>query len=1223
MFLKSIIIFIFYFYEIVNAHVKLTTFTFGKYTINFVYNNETISNSYVAITSIDESSGTIGIQTVTKTGATTNNFLCRQNTQKRVALGPNGCSNFENIDKAVQSSNCIKNEIEIVLRREILKNTWYLSKNSNLCNLRGGNGDIRLCPGPIRLARENKDSFIEQVSYSVKDIYMSRMIFLDSLSGPFAMIPTVIEVDIEKPPILVDTTCIDSMTSDIYYGNYTPIETDGFEGFITDIWKSFETDNPALRLLITRSSSISLEFKILLVNILAPNNEYNIEYESVNDFGTVDLINSPTIFPDWIDAISANTTYTMRKPTNHSDTCTLEFTFPTFTEANYVLNPPEKLTSNNFMYNKLPRRYLQSRMCNAMHGRLDQNGKLVYPNCPEGDRCGGNAVFVHPSYPQLPVYVPANPNLDFRFHCNEYYPKGNTFQDINDVTVPRISITQEHCFAPFLSNYLIESNTLPNEKYTQCHKLGMYVWGRSKSHCAAPITQIKCKKNWFYFDERCFYRFSINEASKFTTTQSQADNTCKRLSSEAIELREVDSDTETWLINNFIYFNQDIDTKTVYRVPKFASTLCSCFITIEYIVTDCPCEIYQLENELPVFPICFYQITNAKMEPDYSDYNLLMETALLLVNGQEGPKSSGHKAICKCQDGWGNEYCENPTCSVENILEADPSTLNKISIFFRKCYTQNQGSCYNGMPRNCKCNYPYGPSASIIPTYPSLYEHKDNPCSCPASSKTIGNYMINGKIYKEGALYLPCDGIDKGECIVDNSTNIGTCSCSKRINLVFNLEEDAYDGRSCACSVPIQPFNAITKNGPIVSANCNNHGTCCPFGETTQNPLIGNIHSDKCFDENKTPISGCSCDNGYGGPACTCITPYDRAENRKIQQKITLNLIYINLEFKYFITTIKLKNCGLIEYLKLSNEVGKDAASVECTFNGTLYYHKCDTSTREAYQYIVIKNGNAETCQIKAYEEDYVFCGANNTINPFSGRFSDIETFRGPQKNLEQQFLGTANYGCTNTDCMCNSNYGGKKCALKTSSIRPVFIKDLDQTTRRKIQAKQYCGESILLPTLTNEVRGRGQPDPVYHNCSCNAISNEDHSGSSGIVQQYFTEEACECAMMYNRDRNDILMCAGHGTCSKAKFEYGKCEVDITKLLEDSLSSPFISVISFETENTEMIATTDVYFLTGKFITTQQPTMLPSFTPTIQPTKLPTYKPSTLPTYTPSQQPTN
>lgn len=1163
--------------------IQLIQFQNGLYTINFLFNDQLITESKVMFV------GGNGLQLYFATvysNSTTPNLLCRQQAQQKIITGPNGCSDLYDQTKALISTNCIQNDVEQQLLKETFLKTWFYSSVSQECYSLGGDGSKKLCPGPLYLTQDNRDSFIPSDITTDIDIYASRMAFLSWFGGPMAMSPIVIQVRIELPPIYITTSCFSTSLGASYNGSYYNYEQDPYPDMLTDVWKVWKGPYPDQRLILRRISSDSFSFKIWLGTDIGAGGNYTFEYESITTIGPSDLDSG--IFLNWIEQIQWGQVYTMASPTAPTTgVCSLILYRSNITYPPFSILPPLPIVRSNYTYNVYPPVYYYSRYCNYVTGRLDQNGRLFYYNCLEGERCGGYPSYVSPEYPNLKLYVEPRPDLPFVLDCTDFYPKSETFLDIAGTQRPRISIAQGVCLSPFLSVDIINTHLLPDETFTQCQKMGGYTWNKAITNCARSITQVYCQKGYIYFDQRCFKKFSPLQDSRYSVVLDQYTQSCTLLSEYARPLLEVDIYTNIWLVGWFLYWQQTT-TVAAYRVPQFGSNgRCVCYQTLTYTAIQCDCYTVSLSfngtTEIPIFPICYYDLSVSEMEPPYRWESLSLEAATLFTEGQIGPKQMGYPALCNCFPGSAGGSCERTTCLLPTELLSNPDNLPRIT-FQQKCNFNGRGECYNGQPLCCECNFPYGPSACITPDFPILYQFKNTPCSCPAGALTNGSFEINGEIYTGNFKYLPCSGIGQGKCIVNNATNTGVCECVSRINLVFGNIEPAFDGKACSCPTPIQPFNADVKNGIIVTERCNNHGTCCPFGQTMVNDA-GDIFSTRCFKNDKEQ-QGCQCDNGRGGLSCTCPTPYDVAYGLYLQSTgTTPNYIYIDLQSLYFIKWIRITGCLGMGQVIISNNLQSPNATHICTYNSTLSLYFCDSVI--SYQYVAVTGITSSLgCKIEAYERYYSYCGANQTVNTFSGTFYSISAYRGPSLNLLNQPMETAIKGCTNTECMCNSQYGGPLCGYRVSSIKPYIIeRDEEQVT---IQAKEYCSTTLSLPSYLEPEQGAGTLDENNYNCSCNAISfvgiDSILPQISNINEERFSGEACQCAIVYNNDLSpyEPIICAGNGVCEDPYFPYGECEVDINKFALDALYTPYIPAYTFQQEYTIMEiggGAEDAYFI--------------------------------------------
>lgn len=1206
------------FFERTHGAVYQYDFQIGPFGVHYIYNNNTFQTDEIALVKYDRSTSEVWFIGVSPSSTATN-IACRRASQERIIVGPIGCSNIATPSAALQSSNCIPNQVDVIERRAIFQAVWYLSKESNECFLGGGDGDPRLCMGPMRLALDNVDSFIPR-DFSVwptdRDLLSARMAFIDTLTGPFAMAPALFEVPLVLPALNVITNC------GLYQQTYTSFAGDSYTATIGTVWKTFKGNSfRDLNVLFMRNGGTEgTNFQIVFGSNDGEAGSYNLVYTTAVQNTSLD--GELLITANWIDLLEFNVSYSMYNYTSGAYLCSAIFNVSS-PSSRFLLQDIYPATSSNYSWNLQPARYWTLRVCNYHIGRLTHSNELFYDGCPAGDVCGGDVIYTYPSYPHLPVYVPPNPTLDFRLSCEEFYPKNESFLDYGTNGIDqrslqnRMNVQQELCFAPFPLPSLIQLNINPDEKYRQCQYLGGFTWGLTQTMCARGITQVYCKKGWYYANQNCYYKFNPTTEGKYAVPIDQSASACLSLNTFARPLVEVDERLNAWLLDFYLYQNADLDNSAQYRIPQFRSAKCTCFDSSTFTKVTCDCYNIENANGLNIFPICYYPLATASaLEPQYAFTQVSLQSARLWVYGQEGPKSGGFQAECDCRSGWTGRICERQTCPLEDILESPPEDLTVLTTFFRKCYTEKHGSCWNGQPRVCHCDVGFAPPASIITSFPELYQFRDYPCSCPAA-KTIEStfFQINDDGYEALSPNdtLVCSGVTQGRCLVDNATNIGNCLCQTRTNILTGLTESSFDGKACSCEIPIQPWASEAKNGRIVTQFCNQRGVCCPFGQSVANPYVGDFYDTRCFSSNGEPLSQCVCDNGMGGESCTCPVPYDYAFQRfkTVQVLGGEEYIYVDMGERYFINFIEFTDCGneFPTLVRVTNDISTES-SVDCEYNATSLYFQCSSSL--SHQFVVYQ-GSLE-CNVAAYESLFQFCGANGTSNIFAGRFYALPVYRGRFNNLLQQYTGVANFGCTNTECMCNTDWGGALCAAGVSSIRDtvITVNDVQET----VQAKLYCGESVLVPRLTDPVAGRGVVDPIYKNCSCNSISNVDATGRVGKVTERFIGDACECATGYNVNYKEVMTCAGHGECEARDFPYGTCEVDIENYEGDALYTPFVEETSFVSEYTEVEFTEDSFFYGFVDFPTKSPTTSPTRSPTP-----PTKGPTNAPTHNPTQAP--
>ena len=635
-------------------------------------------------------------------------------------------------------------------------------------------------------------------------------------------------------------------------------------------------------------------------------------------------------------------------------------------DVDAILNDGEP---NQFEYfwNRVPRRFSKSRICNFHVGVMDYQQQPRFPWCTENDKCGGWASYYTSSTPTYPIQVSPDHRLEHYTDCDDFYPPNGTFAAVptnytlayavggnntnatgvpilEPTTLPRLSTANELCYADILQYPLLEAIGSEGSqvyfgfeyddvdlaaKFMACYMLGgFYV---RQDACARMITEVKCKKGWIYFDQHCYYKYRFHADAPSMGAPEQAVGTCSALDPIAHPLLDVPMNSllEVWLHKHFMHFQpslcddaddrcRNVRYKTM-RNPNDDYYICLGEGSINrfpnytaYNWTDNGVASDQEPNKNPsacanlhrvAFPICRYHVE--AYTPYMQDVSMSIRTLDTLRYGQDGSPWTGHSAQCVCFDGWSGDACEQPTCPLMDTILANRGDPQEITEFFLRCYNAHHGECYHDNPRNCRCNAFWGPSASLLPQHPD-HKFKDIPCMCPSSSLSLQDddftVLITGGttnndtntsvdnepiVYKQRSSdadptneFLPCDGSAHGVCVVDLSLRTGSCECLARPRLhpLDGTDDDggdvvAYHGAACTCPSPLLPAGHYLNNQPHLKHTvCAGRGTCCPWGETEEDPF-GSKLDDKCYIEHGDHFSdGCACEPGSAGVACSCKT---------------------------------------------------------------------------------------------------------------------------------------------------------------------------------------------------------------------------------------------------------------------------------------------------------------------------------------------------------------
>jgi hypothetical protein len=1000
----------------VKGQVQHIWFLDGDYKVHLLYNQATITTDYVVLARY--SYPDVWFLTVGSASNVTN-VLCRSQSQQRIKWGPIGC------DPPFQTSNCLASEAVREQRLAVMQEVWRFSIKENGCFLGGGDGDPRLCVGPARLALA--DEVDSTSGYTIGDLIRAQMVYVETLTDPLGMVPAVVETPILMPSLNVTTTCNQSYYEQTYHLDTTyPIR-------LTDYIAVFRGDiRPQFFIRVMKDGSGGF-----YISMADPDSTVDTYYSGnypVSDY-----------FLPWTSILPFDTLITML-PSN----CTLNLTLIA-AAAEWQLLPPPLLTPVNYTWNYNPRDIYQTRVCNYGIGRLGHDRSELLPFTPEGTLRGGDLLFVDPDT-KLPLGVDPDPDAHYRFDCNEFYPRNESFLDYGQdgeggARWNRMNLDIESCFSPFLVNELIRQDLNPDEKYLQCQKLGGSTYGDAVSLCFRPITQLDCPLGYYYFDQRCYTKGETGDV-----------------------LVSMDTYLANWIQYWFLY--QEPRLPVLYRVPQRGSQLCMLFNGSNYeLLVDRSCNLRELNGQ-KIQNI--YSIAPPPLK--YKDQLISVKGALVRQKGQIGPKPNGKAALCNCFDGFTGEDCQIASCPIPTDMKTNGTLLT----FYQKCYLG--GRCYNMDPRNCPCNKGWGPDASLMASQPLLYQFREFPCLCPAHKETENPYFIvNQNQYTIPFIrtqQIPCGGSQHGSCYItqNSSSSQGYCLCSQRYNILLEQFEFDYMGKSCACQTPVIPWKGLSKNGPIIQSFCNNKGSCLPYKQTYQDPT-GLVVAP-------TSEGGCDCYPGWGGTSCTCPTPLNLLAERPTKKLLLGGATYYfkDMGEKKFINYCN-STCSL---LQVTNQFSAND-TVSCNFEDGLW--QCNT-----YGQLVVLS--SPTCEAQCYQGyPFGYCGRENQTNALSGRFFKVASYRDAFKYQLQQPMEFATAGCTTMGCSCNPMWGGKLCNFAVSGYR--------------LGQKLFCGEQEILPTPYNQVAGTGYLGD--DGCVCNPLSAVDPTGRIGVNWAQFAGRGCQC----------------------------------------------------------------------------------------------------------------
>jgi hypothetical protein len=1109
----------------------LTNYTFdiaNKRTVVFVSSTlQPINSRFLKVKQDNDT--TYLVQVPISNDVVATGVICKASYATEVLTGPLGCDDPLDPSQAVVADNCPLNDQEAARNKLVLESSFWLISGSSACIANGG--DKMSCFGPMWAVKPNTMYPKDNRDLTVQDFIGAQRVVLETGWGPRCDAPFITELDIVLPSVNVTASnCTDR------FG--IPYQGGLFEPFYND---PVTQDNDTF-IYAAGHQRISLQINDSSLTV----GLYRITLYSSDQNTGVKQHTSLEWVTRWTDVTNGSTV--------HFDSgCWAKFALTSMDD--FVLRQPKVLDDLNYALNQLPDRYYFSSECGHRIGRLDEFNQLKYPYLKEGEVGGGRIVFKTPDAVAKPIHVDPDPNFaDYVYidTCDPFYPPAIPFaayqSNVSNVQ-PYLAGTGL-CFAPFLDPDLIQSmEGLGNAKYVDCYKQGGYLYDTSGSYCFRPIQVTKCKAGWLYYHQYCYRKIDADKELKYLTVDSLAtDALCQQLNPYAKTIKRMTRDVYLFLQRRFVFWQRQGGYP--YRVNMGGKSCLAFDIQtnsssgIDQGFLDDIAYVYQTNCETgSAFPVCRYHVKDVPIP--YSEVGLTVETIQTLRDGQSGVPHVGRELQCKCQPGWSGRGCEAATCHPPSLVGTEANHTDLVK-FFAKCYSNSRGSCQDKNPRTCKCYEGYGPLA----TWTSV--HYTHPCACPSvddtdpSGPVINGYVINDVFYQNDGQMI-CGGSDRGQCVVNDVLNLGVCQCTTRINMdpdaVVN-PEPAWDGTHCTAPVAMIPADQRQLNGDLVQRFCNAHGTACPSGERYDEQRLDESYfsllgRDVCRRRDGTLISGCVCDDGWSGPACTCPVPK--------------NILIYNLLYPVYDTSLNVNRAYAA--LKVRGTVLKVVNQDDTTCALTRVFiqdqpssptYECEPSDDQQLEWICpdtiavtkvfIETAQPNTlfCSIRAYDSDHPPCG--NHPLPWAGAFFRNEVYRSYFKYELPQSSVFAPDGCTWTECMCQAGFTGALCSYGVSAMRY----DYDMMSFHN----EVCGGTTLSP--------RGQPIPGGKGCQCFKVE--------GLIQgeAIFSGPACEGVLV--NTNGTWLECGDRGYIVNAKFPTGVCQFDQVDLSNDPLKTPFFGI---------------------------------------------------------------
>lgn len=1138
-----------------------------------------------------------------------------------VITQPSGCDGPD-AARAVENSNCVAAGVDTETQRQLLLRTWALPwyGDRSACVAAGGNKQT--CLGKPLLVMDGTDALRLKREFTQTDLLFARTIFLEDFAGPHAEIPAVVEIDVERPLLRLETTC--ALFGDSFAGTYRLLATDAYMGFLTEVHTAFQRwdSNGALaemRVLLERDNATVVTDVDRIRIVLADAAGTGVQFDFYRRWFFSDYFDVRSSVHETIQdrfGRALNLSSAFNSTSNSTTNCSLIMSLQPAPTPLRLLTP-ETVTILNY-WDNFPQRFYVKRPGNYHIGARDRNGMLRFAYTPEFNRGGGIALFESQEFPYARFDVHPDINwADYTLDCVGAYPRAPTFTGFgltgsDGATYAREYDAGDLCRAPILNPDKVLSDSSPRARELDCAKQGM-ILASNLDFCWRPRADARVPRHFLPWNEYGHLRLDEKKHSFMRVTPDEFQQACdaydpRRFGAGVlVPLRASDADYELFIQDRFLFFEPNA-RDTPYVVCNAANALCTAYWDAD---DDGRIRVEPWARTSAAWPICRLHFSQFEAPGRFQSWPT--ETVRLMRDGQAtGKPHDGMLTLIRSLLGYGFSG-RVPTCPrmpdrgvFDNTLnDTQRAEITGMQRWFMTCMMGERGLCRDNRPRTCQCRPWFGPPGVYVSAFETnKVTQPDCPCCCPATSERGGYVRINGVTTFTGD-WLVCGGHERGECVASADAGTGVCRCERGIVtsvLATSITEPAWAGNACQCPVPRLSLRSAGQDYPSPRREaCSGRGSCCPFTDrhiartstkTAQTGVgAGGVALEECFDDDGNARTGCDCSStpGWTGDACACRGRTNLAYGRAVlagtavpSAALRNNTAVVLFPSPLLVRSVSvraqrtdidgIKNCTVLGVGVAST---LDAAPTACALDERNEW-RCD-ATVFSLAVVVRTAETTPQCRVEAwdFESSFLACGGPGHGNPFAQRFWASETTRGAntfaELNLARQSLSSA--GCAHRyECMCHTNYVGAGCLAGTSRL------DLG-----------LQGETVLWPcgSTRNPPTGKLVFDQrtALARCECASFNYVDPLGKfiGAGSQTQFTGDACEAAVWLNPVLGTQPQTCGGFTHVRPHFRLGWCSFDLDDYAADPLWTPAIRVRAETLRATEVTLNESVAIIEGNF----------------------------------------